>query len=317
MARLFRQVTTYHIDPNGKRCKASEPDATKVTKESEKWYGEYRDADDILKRVPLANNKTAAQAMLADLLKAAESGRSGMGTSFDEALSTPLVVYVDSYRAVLESQALSPVHVANSIRWLKQLLTGCRFKFWRDVQPSRVEVWLKGQNADGRGLTTLNHVLESVKAFLNWFVQDGRAPSNPLAMLRRFNADTDRGRVRRSLTGDELQTLLYIASQSDAVRCGFDGKSRSMLYLTASFTGLRASELVSLTMKSFNFDEQTVTVEAAHAKNRRRDTLPLHPKLAEKLARRSVATLRIDGNGPLWPGNWAELRKGASCSEPI
>lgn len=316
MARLFRQRTTHYIDSNCKRCKASDPSATKVTKESKKWYGEYRDADDILKRVPLSTNKTASQAMLADLMKAADRRRSGFGTSHDDALATPLVVHVDAYKAVLESRNLSPVHIGNSIRSVKKVLTGCRFTFWRDVQPSRIEVWLQGQQADGRGLSTLNHTLESVKAFFNWMIQDGRAPSNPVAVLRRFNADTDRRRVRRSLTDKELKILLTKTGKSGKVRCGFDGESRSMLYLTAAFTGLRASELASLTVGSFDFQEQTFTVQAAHAKNRRQDTLPLHPILAEKLrawlADRSVATLSIDNNAPLWPGNWAELRKGAS-----
>lgn len=77
-----------------------------------------------------------------------------------------------------------------------------------------------------------------------------------------------------------------------------------MLYLTAGFTGFRASELASLTSSSFDFEAETITVEAAHAKNKRQDTLPLHPALAERLSDwlATRPTVPIDGNIHLWPG---------------
>ena len=59
-----------------------------------------------------------------------------------------------------------------------------------------------------------------------------------------------------------------------------------MLYLIASFTGLRKGELGSLTKESFNFDNEkcaTVVVDACYSKHRRQDILPLHPSLVQKL----------------------------------
>jgi hypothetical protein len=50
-------------------------------------------------------------------------------------------------------------------------------------------------------------------------------------------------------------------------------------------TGLRKSELASLSPKSFDLDADrpTVTVEARHSKHRRRDVLPLHLELVAEL----------------------------------
>jgi integrase len=50
-------------------------------------------------------------------------------------------------------------------------------------------------------------------------------------------------------------------------------------------TGLRRKELASLTPNSFRLDDNppNLTVEAACSKHRREDTLPVHPKLVEKL----------------------------------
>src|SRR4051812_16123405 len=45
---------------------------------SAKWYGEYRDAADIVQRVPLSTDEAAAQVMLGDLIRDAELARRGM-----------------------------------------------------------------------------------------------------------------------------------------------------------------------------------------------------------------------------------------------
>ena len=53
----------------------------------------------------------------------------------------------------------------------------------------------------------------------------------------------------------------------------------------AYMTGLRKSELGSLSPKSFDLDGSvaTVTVEACHSKHRKKDVLPLHPELVSRL----------------------------------
>ncbi len=63
------------------------------------------------------------------------------------------------------------------------------------------------------------------------------------------------------------------------------GGERSIVYQLAVETGLRASELRSLTSGSFDLesDPPTVTVRAAHSKHRRDDVLPLKPSTAKTL----------------------------------
>mgnify|MGYP002781285361 FL=1 len=60
---------------------------------------------------------------------------------------------------------------------------------------------------------------------------------------------------------------------------------RARAYLFSFMTGIRRSEMASLTPRSFRLDATppTVTVQAKYSKHRRKDTLPLHPRLVEQL----------------------------------
>ena len=86
---------------------------------------------------------------------------------------------------------------------------------------------------------------------------------------------------------------------------GLAGKDRAMLYMLAMTTGLRASELSSVTPSAFALatDRPTVTVRAAYTKNRQEAEQPLPADVAE--AFRDY----LRGRPPmaaLWPGKWNE-----------
>ena len=70
-------------------------------------------------------------------------------------------------------------------------------------------------------------------------------------------------------------------------------------------TGLRASELASLTPQSFKFigTLQTVTISAKDSKHRREDVLPLHPELGNEL-QEWLSTL--DPDKSLWAWQMGE-----------
>jgi integrase len=154
----------------------------------------------------------------------------------------------------------------------------------------------------GVGISATNAYLTAIKGFTRWLspAKENRAPSDPLACLSRMNADTDLRVVRRALEPDEFAALLDATRAGHLFR-GLTGSDRAVLYLLAARTGLRASELASLSPASFDFSAPSVTVEAAYSKRRRRDVQPLRLDVAEMLAgyvkgKPSAATL--------WPGSW-------------
>lgn len=130
-----------------------------------------------------------------------------------------------------------------------------------------------------------------------------KVPENPFRRLPTVNAKLDVRKERRATSAAEFD-LLLAAARAGKPRLHLSSPDRELLYLTAAATGLRASELASLTPASFDLAAAppTVTVDAACSKHRRQDVVPLHPQLVARL-RPWLASVPADR--PLWPGRWA------------
>jgi integrase len=160
------------------------------------------------------------------------------------------------------------------------------------------------RRARGIGIETSNHYLVSVKSFTKWMVKDRRSAFDPLAHLSGLNADLDKRHQRRALSAAEFGRFLEATAAGKPFR-RIAGPDRIVLYCVAARTGLRASELGSLSPSSFGLgsDPATVTVQAGYSKHRREDVLPLRPDVAE-LVRGFVKDK--PPASPLWPGSWTE-----------
>ena len=172
-------------------------------------------------------------------------------------------------------------HAEEQARRVVVVLDGCGCMFWPDLSASKAQALIadmRAGNADKKGASarTANAYLQTCKQFCGWMVKDDRAPTNPLAHLERYNAQTDVRVRRRALTLDECRLLVETVERSTE-RFGMSGLERAMLYRVAIGTGLRVSELRSLKTENFDLDANTptVTLEACYSKHRRRDVQPI------------------------------------------
>jgi integrase len=155
--------------------------------------------------------------------------------------------------------------------------------------------------ARGANTTTTNHYLGAIKGFTRWMSREGqRAPLDVLTCLSKQNARADLRRVRRRLDPAEMARLLRATAEGPSRR-GLTGPARAAIYVLASRSGLRRSELASLTPGSFDAAAHTVTVEAGHSKRRRRDVQPL-ARAVEDLVRPFVEARH--GAERVWAGRW-------------
>jgi integrase len=109
---------------------------------SEKWYGEYRDADGVLRTEPLSTDKTAAAQMLAALVKKAELGKSGILDPYEQHRKRPLAEHLADWREALRASGAGPKHVRERVNAARRVLDGCKFVFLGDLSASRVQTFL-------------------------------------------------------------------------------------------------------------------------------------------------------------------------------
>jgi len=166
-----------------------------------------------------------------------------------------------------------------------------------DLARERVQEALARFKAAGWSLQTCNHYRASIKAFSKWCYNNDRARDDTLHGVKRYNAKEDRRHDRRTISLKEFRRLID-ATQHGSVYHGLNGSTRALCYRTAAATGLRFSELASLTPESFDWDARRVTVTAAYTKNGETATLILPDDLAEDLAA-YVATL--EPRTPIFP----------------
>lgn len=149
---------------------------------------------------------------------------------------------------------------------------------------------------------TSAHWKASMKAWTHWMEVEGRIDRDPLRRKRaKPLGDMPTTFKRRNCPETEFNHIVRTAEASEKVKYGRSGPERAALYITTNQTGLRASELASLTPRSFDLEQGTLLADCSISKRRRYDTIhlsdSLYEYLAEFLADRPEEL-------PVWPGCW-------------
>jgi len=118
-------------------------DGKKVRLRSRKWYGRYRDALGLLQTVPLAADRTAAEQMLANLVKRAERAKiPDLQDPFEKHHSRPLAEHLDDYCRYLTAEGNCKEYVKKTEARIRAILTGCALAFIRDIAAEKVTEFL-------------------------------------------------------------------------------------------------------------------------------------------------------------------------------
>ena len=295
-----------------------------IRRESNRWYVEIRDAEGRPRRLPAYEDKPASEEYgrkvqrLANLAAAKlppdatltrwieeldppvmreRLERIGLLDRERAAVSKPLAEYDKAgkltgghlldFQAALKGKGNCPGHIKTMVKRVRTLFQGCGFRALSDIRADAVVNRLREMREREEkpiGIATSNGYLAAASAFCTWAVRNRRTSASPLSHLQPMNPRLDVKRKRRALSPDELRRVME-AARTGKTRGGMTGSDRAVLYAVAASTGLRWSELASLTAGSFDLDADpaTVTVEAAYSKRRRDDTLPLRQDLAETL----------------------------------
>ncbi|VTR94136.1 integrase-recombinase protein : Integrase-recombinase protein OS=Rhodopirellula sallentina SM41 GN=RSSM_04495 PE=4 SV=1: Phage_integrase [Gemmata massiliana] len=309
------------------------PDGSRAKVKTKAWYAEWQVAGETKRKK--IGPRAIANAALAKFEDSEARRRAGLPDLNAEArlLAAPLADLATEYLEVLAARDTCDEYRKTTSAQITRMLSECRWRVWTDIEPNGFVRFLgrlrdtprvkkatgaaKGKRApratdkvlaDGCGPATLNSYMRAAKAFARWLA-DRFHTTSPLRTLKPYPEAVDVRRSNRILTDDELGKLLIATGA--ATRKGTAtvwGKDRAMLYRIAAYSGLRAGELSVLTPLHFTLDAEppVITVQAADAKNKRTEPIPL-PQHVVELLRPWLA-----GRGPkekLFPGNWAQCRK--------
>lgn len=284
-------------------------DGNKV--ETRKWYIEFRDHLQIIRRLTAFTDKSLSEALGRKIMQLVNYKIAGC-EDLDSHLSRWLEQIPPSLRDRFVEYGLIDNKTASGGKFLhehikdfkqsllakgnttgyvdtvtvraQRVIDGCGFRTWTDISASQVEQYLHILRKNGKGISnqTNNFYLQAIKQFCKWMVADRRTSRSPVDHLTGLNVRTDRRHDRRSLEPKEIKQLLE-TTNAEPNRFNMSGNERAFLYRLAIETGLRRNELKSLTVSSFDFDKCTVKVAASYSKHRKEDILPLKKETALEL----------------------------------
>ena len=293
MATIFRKTVT-RKDKNGGKFRTK----------TRCWYIRYKLPDGTVRQVKGYTDKVATQVLANDLVKQAARADAGLVDPHDQHRRRPIAEHLSDFERHLNDKDNTPKYIELTLQRCRDLLDGIGAKTTNDIDGGRVAGYLKDRRDAGLSIESSNHYFRAIRNFCRWLVKDRRLPENPVQHLSTLKANKDRRHLRRILSADEFARLITATHKAPTMR-GLTGRDRVMLYITAAYTGLRASELASLTPTAFDFesDPPVLTLTAKASKHDEEDVLPLRPDVSVMLqnwmADKPATAL-------LWPGKWAE-----------
>ena len=296
----------------GKQTRPLNGRGDRIVVESRCWYVRLKQADGRWRETRAYTDKVASATLEAELLTKMERGMVGLVDPMEEHRRTPLKKHLEDFGTHLENKENTFEHVTKTLQRCQAVLDGIEAELIGDITAGRVETCLADLRRKGLSKSSSNHYFGAVRTFCRWLVKDRRSHENPVAGLSALKmTDQDKKRRRRNLTDEEFAKLVRAARTSEKSVGGLNGPDRAMLYILAANTGLRASELASLTPASFDLDSGTPTVRCvgAYTKNGVEAVLPLRADVVE-MFRGWFGEQPKDKR--LWPGGWARNRAGAA-----
>ncbi|UCE62340.1 MAG: site-specific integrase [Phycisphaerales bacterium] len=275
MGRLFKKTVT-------RRRK----DGTSFTQKTNSYYGEYEDPRTGRRmEVPLkTGDRSAAKMKLDDLERKATAVALGLIDKYEMGKRRPLTEHIADWKAALAGKGNTTKHVNQLTQCVTALCNWCKFETWVDVNSADVYRYLgRLQDDEAFKRNTQNRYLQSVKQFVRWMQKEKRAPDNPLFGMEKKTVDDEE--QCGTFEPDELRTLLE-ETERGRVRRGMTGFDRRLLYQLAAETGFRSNECRTMAWGDVDLEGNppTVSVTVKRAKNRKAYDQPLTASLAQLLA---------------------------------
>lgn len=285
----YRHKATRYYDASGNRVPPGTPGAEKRTETSRTYYANLKIGGKTKRTSLKTTDLATAWARLREMLRRERDRDLGIIDEYSENAEKPLSQHVEDWLASVESRGNGEKHLSGLRTRITRLIEVAGWKRITDLTADTLSATLARLGREGASAQTRNHYLGSARQFSRWAYGPGkRLKEDPFRSLRPANTLTDRRRLRRPPTDEELAKLFeYLEGERDGVippvLRGLSGRHRALCYRVSIATGLRANEMRQLTPACFDLDAGTLSLPASADKRRRPALLPLPPWLLEQL----------------------------------
>lgn len=192
--------------------------------------------------------------------------------------------HLDDYKAKLSAAQCNPRHIQNTKTCINAIAKAGGFHIVSDITADAVNRFASDLRERNLASRTIHGYLTAIKSFTKWLATNHKLPRDPLASVKKPNPQADRRRRRRMLLLEEWHWLRN-ATATGPERFDVPADERLLLYALAIQTGLRSSELRSLTRGRLFLDQAQpfITCEAGSTKNRKNARQYIQPDLAREL----------------------------------
>ena len=188
-----------------------------------------------------------------------------------ELSNAALIDHIAEYESELTTRGRDSKYVASTAKRLLCIAKHCSWQKVRDVTDNSFMAWRRTQSLKSK---TLNDCLSDMRSFLQWLVDGQNLGSNPLSKVPRITVKDDEEEKRRAFPWEEAERLFAVSG------------SRTIIYQTTLFCGLRRGELETLAWGDVQQDRDGATflkIRASTTKNGKTTLQPVPEWLAESL----------------------------------
>src|SRR5262245_57731048 len=116
MASLYKKPITVTDPQTGQKIKSR----------SKKWWGRFRDSSARERRVPLAADKMAAQAMLNEIVRKVEREKAGLVDPTDEQRRRPLKEHLAEFTKYLRNKGVTPRQLQTATSHIQKMMDAAK-----------------------------------------------------------------------------------------------------------------------------------------------------------------------------------------------
>jgi len=297
-------TAVYKVTKNGPR----------LLEESDVYIARFTDATGRFReRSTGCRDLRAAEHKLNTWLQEVEKVKAGILTQeefeISKRVNDAIKDHLEDFELHLQAKGATAGYIREILSRIRKVCDACQFKRFIEMNSTSLIRWLNQKAKIGMGARTRNGYREAMITFSNWATENSCLAANPFMRVPKARESTDRRQGRRALNFNEIVSLLKAAEERPlydmmvvrrgkrkgetcaAVRdkvkedAGTLGLERRLIYATLIYTGLRKSELASITVGQVFLDHEPphLVLAAKDEKSGRGATLPLHPELVVEL----------------------------------